>query len=267
MRVPSRYGEVSGFTLIELVISTALMSIILVSAYLCLSSAVASQKLIDTRSEVVQNARVALALMTADFRAACPLSKDVQFVGMHREAEAVAADNVDFGTHNYSPKRLREGDFCEVSYFVEKDPTSGRLSLWRRRDPTPDPEPFAGGTREEIARGVAGFQLEYYDGLDWYDEWGDPENKARKQSATLEKPNTTGLPEAVRITLWLEPPSSRKRERSPEEKVEAPLVFQTVVRLNLAAVSLIKNSSGAGTKGTPSTPQNGAINPDGGPAQ
>src|SRR5207302_4017773 len=103
---PSR-RESSGFTLIELVISAALMALILVSAYLCMSACVSSQKLIEPRIEAFQSARVALAIMTADLRSACPLSKESEFVGMHRtlkDAEAgkdVEADNLDFATHNY----------------------------------------------------------------------------------------------------------------------------------------------------------------------
>src|SRR6266498_3787519 len=87
-----------GFTLIELVISASLMAILLVGAYLCLSSGLASQKLIESRGEAVQSARVALALMSADLRGACPLSKDIQFLGMDRMLGDVEADNLDFAT-------------------------------------------------------------------------------------------------------------------------------------------------------------------------
>jgi len=34
------------------------------------------------------------------------------------------ADNVDFATHHYTPRRVREGDFCQVSYFVAKEAES-----------------------------------------------------------------------------------------------------------------------------------------------
>src|SRR5437016_3900826 len=80
------FQEVSsalGFTLIEIVISSALMALILVSGYACLNAAVSSRKTIEPRLEVFQNARVAMAIMSADLRAACPLSKDYDFLGMH----------------------------------------------------------------------------------------------------------------------------------------------------------------------------------------
>src|SRR5947209_5911776 len=163
----------SAFTLIEVVISAALMALILVSAYLCLSSALSGRKLIESRADVAQSARVAMALMTADLRCACPLSKDIAFLGMQRMLGDVEGDNLDFATHNYTPRKAREGDFCQVSYFLGTEPESGKMSLWRRRNPIIAIDPLSGGSREEIARGVRGLKLEYYDGLAWYDQWGD----------------------------------------------------------------------------------------------
>src|ERR1041385_3529224 len=158
-----------AFTLIELVISVSLMTLILVSAYMCLSAGISTQKLIDPRVEIVQNARVAMALMTADLRAACPLAKEFDFLGMHRMVGDAQADNLDFATHNYMPRRVREGDFCQVSYFLAEDPQSSSFSLWRRRNPTIGVNPLSGGAREEIAKGVTGLRFEYYDGFEWFD--------------------------------------------------------------------------------------------------
>ena len=116
-------------------ISAALGALILVSAYLCLNSAVASRKLIEPRIEAFQNARVAMAMMSADFRAACPLSQDDMFLGMPRTVGDMEADNVDFGTHNYTPQNPNEGDFCQTSFYLQPDET-GQYGLWRRRNPT-----------------------------------------------------------------------------------------------------------------------------------
>jgi type II secretion system protein J len=238
----------SGFTLIEMVISAALMAMILAAAYLCLSSGLRSQKLIESRADIVQGARIAISMMSADLRGARPLSKDIAFLGMQRMLEDVEADNLDFGTGNYTPKRRGESDFCEVSYFVSPDPNSGQLALWRRRDPTPDDEPLSGGSREEILRGVRGLRFEYYDGLDWYDDWGDPSGKNKAQTSLRLEPNLEGMPEAVRITLSVG--STRDKE-----KAEPPMVFQTVCRLTLAGLA---NAAGDSPDESPdtTTPQN-----------
>lgn len=248
----------AGFTLIELVISAGLMSLILVSAYLCLQAALSSQKIIEPRVEVLQTARVALAMMAADLRCACPLSSEADLVGTHRQWGDTEADSIDFATRNYTPRHAREGDLCQVSYFLDKDPRSGHLALWRRRNPRIAPDPFSGGNREQLAKGVAGLRLEYSDGLDWYEDWGDLENK--HQFSLRPQANTSGMPEAIRITLLLDPNPQQTAQPGREPGTnEPPLVFRTVARLNLADAQLAGPSYGSTTNspagaGNPSQP-------------
>ncbi len=246
-----------GFTLLELVISAALMSLILVTTYLCLSSGISSRKLIESRAEAAQSARVALAIMSADLRAACPMSKDIPFLGMQRTLEDVEADNLDFATHNYTPRRAGEGDFCEISYFLGKDKESGKLLLWRRRHPGIPLEPFAGGRREELARGVRGLKFEYYDGFKWFSTWGDADGKGKAENSFKERPNLVGMPEAVRITLWFEAdPGSNKKSSTQNDSSDSTLAFQTVARLNLAALALRESPNPSATRPNDSTQTN-----------
>jgi type II secretory pathway component PulJ len=244
-----RFSREAGFTLIEMVISGAVAALIVSAAYVCLNAAIAGQKLIEPRTEVIQKARVTMAMITADLRVACTLSKDYEFVGMTRTIGELQADNLDFATHNYMPRREREGDYCQTSYFVEKEPGTGDLTLYRRRNPVIAIDPLSGGARELIARGLRGIRYEYFDGYDWYDSWGDTEPKDKPKqpgSKTTEfAPNLTGMPEAVRITAWFNPNPKKKPKASAQnlaaadEEIpsEPPLIFQTVARLNLAAVS------------------------------
>jgi prepilin-type N-terminal cleavage/methylation domain-containing protein len=233
----------SGFTLIELVVTGALMTIVLAGGFLCLNAGFATQRLVDSRSEALQSARVALQLIAADLRNAVPLAKDAEFLGMHRTIESLDADNLDFASRNYIPRKSRESDWCEVSYFVEEDKPTKTMTLFRRRDASRDPEPLAGGSREEIARGLRGFLLEYYDGYEWYSEWGDPTGKEKMK--LLPEPNTSGLPEAVRITLTIDPASERKKNESGESP-EPPLVLQTTARVNLS-LFFYRTFTGSGT--------------------
>ncbi len=269
MKMPLPRSASAAFTLIELTISAALMALILTSAYVCLTAGAASQKLVEARAEVVQTARVALALMSADLRCACPLSKDLVFVGMHRMLGDMAADNIDFATHNYTPRRPREGDFCQISYFIEKDPRSGKFSLWRRRNPLIAIDPLAGGGREEIAEGLRGLRFEYYDGYDWYDTWGEPEERVRAQSSLRDAGNVDGMPEAVRITLLLDASPRPVRVGSADNPTnEPPAVFQTVARLNLVALAPGGSAGSLSTNAAPGSPSQGppgALNPGGPP--
>lgn len=257
MRLVRHAWREQGFTLIEMVISAALMALVLGASYACLNAAISGKRLIEPRADVLQNARVAMTMISADLRAACPLSKDFEFLGMHRMIDDIQADNLDFATHNYTPRRPREADYCQVSYFVEREDASSDVSLYRRRNPTIAPDPLSGGSRELVARGLRGVSFEYYDGWDWYDTWGEvnPEKKERKASALA--PNLSGMPEAVRVTLWFNPNPASAKRADPEapDTSEHPLMFETTVRLNLAAASQSGfsgnngNSAGAPDKG------------------
>lgn len=262
-----RTAQVRAFTLIEVVISSALMALILVSAYLCLNAGMAGKKMVEPRAELFQNARVAMALLSADLRGACVLPGDAAFLGMKRMVGEVEADNLDFATHNYTPRRAREGDFCEVSYYVDKDEATGRFSLWRRRNPTLAPDPLAGGYKEEIAQDVLGVRFEYSDGLDWYENWGEVKGKAKAENSQRDQNNLDGLPEAVRITLLLDSnPKSKTNPQTGERTVEPPMVFQTEARLMLADVppastpSSSNNSNGDSSGQPVPAEQNGGQN-------
>ena len=240
-----------AFTLIELVISAALMTMILTASYFCLSAALSGQKLMEPRTEILQNARVTMALITADLRAACPLSKDFEFLGLHRTLEDNDADNLDFATHNYFPRQPGEADFCQLSYFLEKENENGQLNLMRRRNPRIGLDPLEGGTREVIARGLRGVRFEYYDGFDWYDTWGQAEKPGKEKKTTQLAPNLSGMPEAVRITLQFDPnPGAKKTITSADTPLVPPMVFQTVARLNLTAASQSGFGSPASTNAT-----------------
>lgn len=269
---PRLRRALAGFTLIELVISGALMAMILTASYVCLNAALATQKDVEPRLEALQVARVTLALLTADLRAACPLSKEHEFIGMTRKLGDMEADNLDFGTHNYTPARSGEGDFCQVSYFVERNPESGETVLMRRRNPRLGVDPLAGGRREEIARGIRELKFEYYDGWEWYDTWGDTDERTQVKQANSFKTrsNLTGMPEAVRIRLAVASRTARATAepgaRPTTTDEEPPLVFETVVRLNLAgAAGATADSSGTpAASGTPGNTGAPRVTPGGG---
>lgn len=254
----------AAFTLIEVVISASLMALILVAAYVCLNAGLAGKKLVEPRADIIQNARVAMNLMATDLRNACPLTKDYQLLGMRRLIGDMDADNLDFATHNYTPRRPLEGDFCEASFYVDRDPETGLFSLWRRRNPVIATDPLAGGSKEEIARGVLGVRFEYTDGFDWFDDWGEANPRKRDAAAEL-PPNMIGLPEAIRITLTLDSnPKARKltKDELPTRPSEPPLVFQTIARLNLAG-SFTRSSASSATAdpNAPGTASPGGFQP------
>jgi hypothetical protein len=143
---------------------------------------------------------------------------------------------------------------------VDQNPQTGQFSLWRRRNPTIALDPLSGGSKEEIATGVVGLRFEYFDGDDWYDSWG--EIKAGKLETTQrDRPNLSGMPQAVRVTLLLDSnPKSRTVTGSGERAIEPPLAFQTVVQLNLTAGLQDTADNGSSGSNGPDSAGQGAQN-------
>lgn len=246
----------AGFTLMEVMISGALMAVVLAAATLCLQAGLRTQRWIDPRVDALQGARVALALIASDLRAAAPLAPDNEWVGLNRETGGRRFDQLHLGTLNHTPRQPGQGDFCQIGYVIEPDPETGVPTLWRRRHPGLGLEPFEGGTREALVGGVRRFELAYYDGFEWFDTWGDPRERARAATSNRTAYNLTGMPRAVRIRLWLHPgrtpsrpttgrptpaashptspanPNSASGDPAPDDPEEdPPLRFQTIVQV------------------------------------
>jgi len=250
-----------AFTLVELVVATALTAFVLGAAYACMLAGFSTRKTIEPRSDRFQAARVTLGLLTADLRSACPMHKGPEFLGSPGTEGTVPTGKLDFATHHFTPRREGEGDYACVSWFVEDDPATGESVLWRRRSPGIGPDPLTGGQREEILRPVEGFDLEFYDGLDWYQTWGDPNGRAKQESSFRDRPNLVGMPTAVRITLSLPgEPGAESADGTPPP----PLVFEAVVKI---AVDSTGGSSPGANSGGSGSNQNPAAAPEGGPPQ
>jgi hypothetical protein len=186
-----------------------------------------------------------MGLMTTDLREPCQLDKNFAFLGMHRALGLADADNIDFATHHFTPKREHEADYCEISYFAQKNPATGKLTLWRRRNPTLSLNPLSGGHREELVAGLEGVRLEYTDGLDWYTDWGQTNNEKQAGLLAEAATNLKGMPEAVRITLSFADTTPLQTNSETGTPPGQPLVFQTVVRLELVDAGSLPVASAA----------------------
>ena len=240
---------------------------VLISAYACLQAGLVTRKEMESRAETLQSGRVALNWMVRDLRSAAPLSVESEFVGLSRMIESVEADNVDFATRYHKPAAPGETGFRETSYFLGINETTGTLSLWRRSDSYRDPEPLSGGLIEEIVRNVQGLKLEYYDGIEWFDDWGSAEPQPLDAMSLLLSSNLSGMPKAVRITLKLAVnPKKNSRSSSSlassasfqnstgESSVDPAddgdsMTFQTIVRLIKTSVES-EDASGSSSTGT-----------------
>jgi prepilin-type N-terminal cleavage/methylation domain-containing protein len=103
-----------------------------------------------------------------------------------------------------------EGSEYETQYRVEAD-AFGDV-LWVRRDPVPDRYEFGGGFAAPIVEGILSFQVEAYDGFEWFSEWDS---------------DIQGLPRAVRIQI------TASGHRSLDDLETAPVAaMRTVIPID-----------------------------------
>ncbi|MBA7479734.1 hypothetical protein ES707_15170 [subsurface metagenome] len=193
----NRIKNSSGFTLIELVVAIAILGIIVTVIYSSFTSVVALITRSDNTDESFQLARVVFDRIGRDFL--CFYRHDSTTVFLHAVDDFTSGydnDRIDFLTASYipGPSDPPAGDVIEVGYFLDPDESG---ILIRRVDITPDKKPEQGGYLIPIADNVAGFDVEYFDGEEWYSEWGEERKKL--------------LPKALRITLSIKEDFMTKR--------------------------------------------------------
>ena len=204
----------SAFTLIEVLISVALLATISISIAQSMSSSFEVKRKVTLINERYHEGRQITRRMTRELRMAflrAQPPEDAQeedpavitrFVG--EEDEIYFANNA----HIRLRAEGRESDQSEVAYFLRKpsyDTPYRTPTLFRRESRRVDNRPDRGGSVWPVVDGVKTFKLEYWDdakeiGDDaWQRSWDSDDNKL--------------LPARVRITLELERSDSKKTIR------------------------------------------------------
>ena len=208
-----------GFTLIELLVATGIGTLILGASYGSFHAVVRARGSVQARCRLHQDARRALEEITAALRAMRKHgSGSQQFVGEDILEGQLPGDRITFYAVSDRPARRDrgEGDVYEMSFFIVRDEETGAGTLARRKDPGGGDDFLDGGILTEIAPNVVALNFEYYDGLDWSEEWVDPDSSE--------------LPKAIRVAV-----------------TTADLVTKTVVTLTTTAAPMAPvGSSDAG---------------------
>jgi prepilin-type N-terminal cleavage/methylation domain-containing protein len=186
--------ERGGFTLLEMIVATAIMAILAGSLYATLHTAFRARRSATTAVEETRTADLALAFLQADLESTVVPTGILAgaFLGepntdaSGREADALLL-------HATAPGGAAVegvGDIRQVEFVCEPSDDGTGLVLVRRVTanllaPT-TPEPL----EEVLCRNVFLFALRYYDGIDWLDTWDSTQNDNQ-------------LPAAVEVTLQL----------------------------------------------------------------
>lgn len=212
-----------GFSLIEVMISVAILAAIGLMLNSLLSGTLTSKSRVEKRDELLHAARIGITKITEDlsqaFLASAPLKgKESTYATGLKGNET----QVDFSTlsHFHYQKNAKDTDQVTVGYRLESD-QDGLSRLYRRQTPRLSDKIDREGVEFSILENVKVFKLSYYDASkeEWVQEW-DTESISTQRK----------LPMAIKIELTLVDVDESGEGQDKEH------VFSTV-----AAIDLYKN--------------------------
>ncbi|MEM1109523.1 MAG: type II secretion system protein GspJ [Planctomycetota bacterium] len=169
---PQRAG---GFTLIELLVAASLVGIVLAASAILTYQVSRARGNVDKLAAHHAEADAALRAITSALSQQFRNTRDDPpvFVGADEEYDGRPADRLRFFTVSNRVIRPEqpESDVHEVEFYLEPQNGEPYPALLRRTDPTRNEIPDGGGVIELVARGIGGFDVEYFDGARWLTDW------------------------------------------------------------------------------------------------
>ena len=208
-----------GFTLIEVLLSMAILAIITTLMWSSFSQAARSKKRIEAAQERTHAVRTALLRMSREIEMAFLSESNEPDATLPRTAfRATSRPDVDeLWLTAFAHQRLRggtaEGDSSIIGYFGERDPADRRiLNLMRRetrRVASRDPREVPGETYV-VCPDIVRLKLSYYDyrKKEWHDEWDS------------KVPGTSFLPSHVHIALTVLDEQQREVMYSTDARIQ-----------------------------------------------
>ncbi len=236
----------AGFTLLEVMIAIGIIGMIVSLIYGSFARTAESKELIEKGNDIYHEMRWALDKMEADLSTAYLTTNENSytiFYGVNRDSAGRPVDELHFTSFNhlkFNPE-ARESDQCEISYFVMENPENGVLTLYRREDATPDEDNTDGGEFYDLAEGIIMFNLRYFDGVDWLDEWDSRDYSSDEVVDTEVEQNeemVNAMPMAVEVTIIMKGPRETAPGVQPEEDLANQIAFHTKIRVVLSSIDL-----------------------------
>jgi general secretion pathway protein J len=168
-----KYLRKNGFTLVEALVASTIGSFVALVAVGTLRTITVSAERVDSNIEAASEVRFASKLIARDL---VNLYREQNFrnmklVGTAEDSE-LGSSFLTFYTVGRTKARIDypEADIYEVEYFLKKDEENS--DMYRRLWPNPDPnDENPGGILSIIAEGIELFQVRYFDGEEWSEEW------------------------------------------------------------------------------------------------
>ena len=173
----------SGFTLTEVLVASTISVFVAMVAVGALKTVTDSARIVNETGETTAELAFAARLLAQDlrnlYRDADP--RNMRLVGASQGSDDAPTAFLRFYTVGRAPARIGhpESDVYEVEYILKQidAPESGLGEepggslLLRRLWPNPDVDRSPGGTLVPIAEGIDVFDLRFFDGQQWVDDW------------------------------------------------------------------------------------------------
>jgi len=163
----------TGFTLVEALVASTIGAFIALVAVSTLRTITTSAEIVDENIEAAAEVRFASNMIATDL---VNLYRDQNFRNMKLVGAVNESDEnssvLTFYTVGRAKARIDqpEADVYEVEYFLKIN--EEKSDLYRRLWPNPDPnDEDPGGILTVIAEDIEFFQVRFFDGQEWADEW------------------------------------------------------------------------------------------------
>ncbi len=197
-RIKSQWPRVKGFTLVEVLISLAILAIIVASTFTIFRSASKSWQKGEIRSERYQNARNAISKISAEISQAVINSNLLcKFTGDKNKVSFISFVTTGSGVFELS----------EVEFWLDIP----KKLLMRNYEIDPDYDFTTYGHSEILSENISELEFSYSDGFIWADTWSSDQALG------------VGLPKAVKVKIKIDDKKAKEGE-----------IFEIVARLRTA---------------------------------
>jgi len=163
----------TGFTLIEMMVAFTILAVMAGVAFSVVFSSTTRSRALDRQMNLRMEGGSIMNLIVEDLAGVFRRQGTTPFfVGSDVYHQEVPSDEVQFLTTSTLPvdPRTSRGDLAEVGYRLSFD-EEGKSTFFRREQSPPMGAYDDGGWNSEVSDKVRSFNLRYYDGRDWVDEW------------------------------------------------------------------------------------------------
>ncbi len=173
MKQLSIKSKEDGFTLIEAMVAFTILAIIAGIAFTVVFGTSKRSRVLVREMELRRVGGSVINLISEDLKGAFVREGIIPFfVGSDNFFRDDPADEANFITTSTLPVNPMSpgSDVAETGYLLSFD-QEGKGVLFRREQSPAQPPDEEGGVTREVSSLVRSFNLRYYDGDDWLDEW------------------------------------------------------------------------------------------------